>query len=152
VDSLKSSYQDGTDLQGLIRSVTYLIRGAIFRSNHETDSGSQNICPLGELIDMYHAHEAARPHDKVYALLGMSSDDLSRSNILPNYNISWKELLRRLVKFLLPEDISVETWAYEDNKKDSKKDNEEDNKKDNEEDNRKDEVIAVIKSKGCILG
>jgi hypothetical protein len=42
---------------------------------------------------MYHTHEASKRHDKVYALLGMSSDDLSRADLLPNYQAPSKELL-----------------------------------------------------------
>ncbi|KAH8723852.1 hypothetical protein GQ44DRAFT_591343, partial [Phaeosphaeriaceae sp. PMI808] len=72
---------------------------------------------------------ATKRHDKVYALLGMSgmsSDDLSEANLLPNYRDPWEELLQRLAKFLLSEKISVETWG--------------------------DKEIAAIESKGCILG
>jgi len=78
---------------------------------------------------MYHNHDATLLHDKVYALLGMSgisSDGLSKANLLPNYGVKWEELLQRLIKFLLCEKISVETWSGKE--------------------------IAVIKSKGCILG
>jgi ankyrin repeat protein len=75
---------------------------------------------------MYHTHEATQRHDKVYALLGMSSDDASKANLLPNYGIPWEELFRRLTQFLLSEKICVETWRNKE--------------------------IAVIKSKGYILG
>jgi hypothetical protein len=113
----------------LIRSVTYLIREAIFRPDYLAGSSgrsSLDICTLGELMDMYHAHEATKRHDKVYALLGMSSNDLSKSGLLPDYKVPWEELLQRLAKFLLSKKISVEAW--------------------------RDREIAVIKSKGCILG
>ena len=75
---------------------------------------------------MYHTHEATLPHDKVYALLGMSSDDLSEAGLSPNYGVEWEELLKRLVKFLLGEKVSVETWCHRE--------------------------MAVVQSKGCILG
>jgi hypothetical protein len=129
VDSLKDFYEARPDLQGLIRSVTYLIREAIFRPGYSTgNSGrsSLDICSLGELMDMYHTHEATKRHDKVYALLGMSSDDLSTVGLLPDYGVPWEELLQRLAKFLLPEKISVETW--------------------------RDREITAFKSKGCVLG
>jgi len=32
--------------------------------------------PPGGLLDMYHGHEATDPRDKVFAMLGMSSDDI----------------------------------------------------------------------------
>ena len=129
LDLLKDFYKARPDLQGLIGSVTYLIRGAIFRPNYATSMPgrpSLDICPLGELIDMYHTHKATKRHDKVYALLGMSSDNLSKAGLLPNYGLPWKELLQRLAKFLLHEKVSVETWG--------------------------DKEMAVIKSKGCVLG
>lgn len=70
--------------------MTYLIRGAIFRPNYVVSGPgrvSQDICLLGELIDMYYAHKATQRHDKVYALLGMSSDDASKANLLPDYGV-----------------------------------------------------------------
>jgi tetratricopeptide (TPR) repeat protein len=129
VDSLRGFYEARIDLQSMIRSVTYLIRGAIFRPNYRVSGSgrvSQDICSLGELIDMYHTHEATQRHDKVYALLGMSSDDASKANLLPDYSVPWEEIFQRLIKFLVCEKISVETWG--------------------------DKETAVIKSKGCILG
>jgi hypothetical protein len=129
VDLLKDFYEARPDLQGLIRSVTYLIREAIFRTGYSMSSSgrsSLDTCPLGELMDMYHTHEATKRHDKVYALLGMSSDDLSKVGLLPDYGVPWEEFLQRLAKLLLPEKISVETW--------------------------RDREIAAFKSKGCVLG
>ncbi|KAF2203024.1 hypothetical protein GQ43DRAFT_289673 [Delitschia confertaspora ATCC 74209] len=129
VESLKEFNKIPADLQSLICSTTYLIRGAIFRSKHVMNRlgrVSQEICPLGGLVDMYHTRIATKRHDKVYYLLGMSSDDLRKANLAPDYRVPWEELLQRLAKFLLGEKISVETWS--------------------------DKEIAIIKSKGCILG
>ncbi|RYP41510.1 hypothetical protein DL767_001015 [Monosporascus sp. MG133] len=81
---------------------------------------------LGELVDMYHSREATDRRDKVYALLGMSSDDHIPAGLSPDYGILWKDLFHRLVKFLIGEQASVETWEGKE--------------------------IAVIKTKGCILG
>lgn len=109
--------------------VTNLIRRAIFQSGHiskKRERLSLDICSLGELVDMYHAHEATKRHDKVYALLGMSSDDLSIAGLEPDYNVPWKTLMRSLVKFLLGDQASIDTWD--------------------------DRESAVIKSKGCVLG
>ena len=64
--------------------MTYLIRGAIFR----TGGIPQAIYTLNELIDIYHNHDAILRHDKVYALLsisGMSFNDLNKANLLLNY-------------------------------------------------------------------
>lgn len=125
-NKLGLSYKDypERDLQNLIRSVTYLIRGAIFRPKYAT--GSSSGLSLGELIDMYHNREATEPNDKVYALLGMSSNDISAVDFSPDYNVPWKILLQRLIEFILPEEVSVEILD--------------------------EQKIAVIKSEGCILG
>jgi len=90
VNSLKDFYETRLDMQSLIRLVTYLIKEAIFRPKYLMGSSSRSsldICLLGKLIDMYHAHRATKRHDKVYALLGMSLDNLSRVNLLPNYKV-----------------------------------------------------------------
>ncbi|RYP14835.1 hypothetical protein DL767_010375 [Monosporascus sp. MG133] len=118
-----------SDLRSLIRSVTYLIRGAVFRRKKVSRSSgrfSLSIRSLGELIDMYHTHEATKRHDKVFALLGMSSDDPGAAGILPNYKIPWREFLQQLIKFLLGGDVSVKSWAETE--------------------------MAVIESKGLVLG
>jgi hypothetical protein len=66
------------------------------------------------------------PNNKVYALLGMNSDDPSAAGLSPNYTVLWKTLLQRLIEFILSEEVSVETWDKRE--------------------------IVVIESKGCILG
>ncbi|RYP69565.1 hypothetical protein DL771_006080 [Monosporascus sp. 5C6A] len=86
---------------------------------------SLNIRPLGELIDMYHTHEATKRHDKVFALLGMSVDNPSASGLSLNYTVPWETLFNQLIKLLLSSQVSVKIWA---------------------------EMTAVIEGKGCILG
>jgi hypothetical protein len=73
-----------------------------------------DICSLGELISMYRAHNATQRHDRIYALLGMSTDDLSTARISPNYSVRWEELLRRLATFVLGEKISVRVGENEE--------------------------------------
>jgi hypothetical protein len=128
VNSLRDLHKARLDSQGLICSVTYLIREAIFRPAYSMGSSgrsSLDICPLGELMDMYHAHKATKRHNKVYALLSISSDDLSKVGLLPDYLVPWEEILQRLTKFLISKKILVKTW--------------------------RDREITVIKSKGCVL-
>ena len=129
LESLQIFYQARPDLHSLIRSVTYLIRQARFRPTVGvcwSDMSFLAIHPLGELLDMFHTHEATERHDKVYALLGMSSDALNTANLLPDYKVPWKEVFQQLIKFLLCKQVSVKTWD--------------------------DKEVAVIKSQGCILG
>ncbi|CVL08087.1 related to HETEROKARYON incompatibility protein [Fusarium mangiferae] len=129
LNALNLSYRTHPDLRPLIRSVSYLIRGAVFRPRCATSrSGrfSLDICPLGTLVDMYHTRQATERRDKVYALLGMSSDDPIIAGLSANYEISWGRLFQQLVNFFLSERVSVDTWD--------------------------DKEIAVIRGKGCILG
>lgn len=58
---------------------------------------------------MYHAHEATKPHDKVYALLGMSSDNLP-ANLTPDYRVKLPTLLHRLVQYILGIHIPDSCW------------------------------------------
>jgi hypothetical protein len=53
-----------------------------------------------ELLERFQLHEASKFHDKVFALMGMSSDDASMADLQPNYLIEWHVLVRRLVHFL----------------------------------------------------
>ncbi|KAM0169103.1 hypothetical protein ACHAPF_010289 [Botrytis cinerea] len=124
IGKLRFLNKDYLDLQSLVRPTIYLIRGAIFRPEYTFDLLSD--ISLGELMDMYHSHKATIRHDKVYALLSMSSDGLNSAGLLPDYKLPWKTLLQRLVKFILHEKVNVETWD--------------------------DREISIIKSYGFVLG
>jgi hypothetical protein len=89
--------------------VTFLIRRAIFRSGNKMRKGekfSLGLYSLGELLDMYHTHGAKKPHDKVYALLGMCSD----TDLRPNYSLPSRVLMQHVVKSLLGNHVSVDCW------------------------------------------
>lgn len=60
---------------------------------------SLRIRALGELIEIYCTREATGRHDKVFALLGMSSDDPVAAGLSPDYGIPWETLLERLVRY-----------------------------------------------------
>lgn len=109
--------------------VTSLIRGAIFRPKKQaSDQGRLHldIGPLGELVDSYHAHKATERHDKIFALLGMSSDAIGVGDLRPDYQTPWETLLQRLVVFLLGNQVSISTWESKE--------------------------IAIIHGKGRVLG
>ncbi|RAH51660.1 HET-domain-containing protein [Aspergillus piperis CBS 112811] len=91
-----------------VLSTTRLIRGAIFRPQYETHSMKK--LSLSELVDMHHTNEASILHDKIYALLGLSSDAHKAPGLLPNYQVSWEQLFQRLIWFILNEQVSVKTW------------------------------------------
>jgi hypothetical protein len=88
------SYTTFPELQSL-PSLTSLIEQASLRAKHTTNSlkrYSLKIRPLAELVDMFHTRQASDPRDKVYALLGISSDDPGEASLQPDYTISWEEL------------------------------------------------------------
>ena len=84
-NKLELSYKAYPGLQGLIHSVIYVIRGAIFQPKYAISlSGGVS---LGELIDIYYTCKATERHNKVYVLFGMSSNDPSVAGLLPNYKV-----------------------------------------------------------------
>ncbi|KAH6663786.1 hypothetical protein B0J14DRAFT_630682 [Halenospora varia] len=110
-------------------SITSLIKRSIFWLKHTISllgRDSLNICPLYKLVDMFYTYKATKPVDKVYALLGISSDNPSIAGLLPDYKIPWKELFKDIVRYILGKDISIKI--------------------------SKDSQRAIIKSKGYILG
>ncbi|QGI88566.1 hypothetical protein CEK26_003569 [Fusarium fujikuroi] len=125
---LELPHKDYTGLRPLALTVAYLAKGAAFRSRCATSQTGRfclDICPLAQLVDMFHARQASDRRDKIYALLGMASDDPGSSGLLVDYDISWAKLFSQLINFIL-KGVSVETWdGY---------------------------PIAVIRSKGCVLG
>ncbi|KAF7587281.1 hypothetical protein BBP40_007474 [Aspergillus hancockii] len=108
LESLNDSHPDLRNSVISIRSVTYLLGRAIFRLSYGIRSKRRH--PLGELLDMYHAHEATIRHDKIFALLGMCSDDLDAVGLLPHYDIPWDLLFQRVIRHTLSEDVSIKTW------------------------------------------
>ncbi|SPO02004.1 uncharacterized protein DNG_04677 [Cephalotrichum gorgonifer] len=129
LSGLALSYIPYPGLRELTHSITYLVRGAIFRPRDVIGiSGrfSLDIRPMSELVEMYHTREATERHDKIFALLGMSSDDPSTAGLSVDYRIPWGQLFKRLIHFCTSEQVSVSAWD--------------------------DEELAVIRGKGCMLG
>ncbi|KAK0702820.1 heterokaryon incompatibility protein-domain-containing protein, partial [Lasiosphaeris hirsuta] len=127
--ALNFPFEAYPDLQSLIPTTTYLIRDAPFRPRCVTNrSGrfSLQIRPLRVLVDMYHTRKATDSRDKVFALLGMSSDDGGEATFSADYTASWGQIFRQSVHYFLSNQVSVDTWD--------------------------DKEIAVIRGKGCILG
>jgi hypothetical protein len=73
-----------------------------------------NICSLVELMSMYSTHKATLRHDKIYALIGMATDNVSDAGLMPDYRVPWEDLLQRLIHFVLGKEIRVETRAEEE--------------------------------------
>ncbi|KAF2994103.1 hypothetical protein E8E14_002243 [Neopestalotiopsis sp. 37M] len=108
------------DLQSYIGSIVYLIRRSIFRPRKQnrrlpqdaSTTWSLDIQPLGQLIDMYRNRQATDQRDKVYALLGMRSDDIPY-DLLPDYSdaITWDRLLGNLARYIFGAEANIEIVA-----------------------------------------
>jgi hypothetical protein len=103
-------------LRSLICSVTYIMRRAIFKPQRG-NWVSNAVYPLSGLIDMYHTHEATLHSDKVYALLGMSSDDFRNTGLAPDYSVPWKDLFETLTRYVLCKELFVEALPEEESAK-----------------------------------
>ncbi|RBR24704.1 uncharacterized protein FIESC28_02477 [Fusarium coffeatum] len=128
LNALELPYENQPGLKPLVMSVAYLAKGAAFRSRCTTSQAgrfSLNICRLAQLVDMYRNRQASDNRDRIYALLGMSSDDPGTSGLLADYDISWAKLFKQLVNSILGS-VPVNTWD--------------------------DKAVAVIRGKGCVLG
>ena len=130
LDASKLLNDGHPDLRALISPITYLIRHATFwprSAASHTSAFSLQIRPLPELVDMYHTHDATNPLDKVYALLGMCSDNPETAELSANYGASWEDVFQKLIRFSLSKRISVKLWGDK-------------------------QTVAVIRGKGRILG
>lgn len=99
---------DDADIPGWVRSTIHVIRGAY------SDGPSRNTHSLGELVNMYHSHKATDRRDKIYALLGMKSDDGGAWDLSADYEIPWEDLFYRVVRYLVNSEASVATWSEEE--------------------------------------
>lgn len=95
LDNLKPS----SALMARISPVSFLIKGAPFRSR----DGHLSVPTLsiGELVSMYRNHNVTKQHDKVYALLGLSSDSNSAA-LVPDYGLPWHEVFRQVTEHVFP--------------------------------------------------
>lgn len=71
-----------------------------------------DICPLYQLIDMFRLREATDRRDKVYALLGIATQNPTRSEIVPDYATEWADVFRNLVKSILGSKVKAD-WAVQ---------------------------------------
>ncbi|KAF7526494.1 hypothetical protein G7054_g10751 [Neopestalotiopsis clavispora] len=96
-------------LHNKIQSAAFLIKQSIFKPPyHGPPTTTGGICSFGELVDMFHGREATKSHDKIYALLGMSSTDMDGSGLLPDYTVPFGQLFERLIKFIMSNQLTVE--------------------------------------------
>lgn len=99
---------------GVEHPSAHLLSQATFRS---ASSLAYNSWPrvsvgnysLGELLDLYHEYGATKRHDKIYALLGMSTD-VTKVGLKPDYSVPWLEIFRHVIQYLLSKSIHIRVW------------------------------------------
>ncbi|KAJ5718438.1 heterokaryon incompatibility protein-domain-containing protein [Penicillium malachiteum] len=86
-------------IQNQISPVTYLINGASFRPRREI--APQGALHIGDLMSMYSKHCATVQHDRIYALLGLSSDAKSTA-LQPDYRLPWHDVPKNALRHIFP--------------------------------------------------
>jgi hypothetical protein len=105
LQALKPFYEHDVTLQGLVGSIIRLID---WHPIHDLKKSTRlNILSLHELIDMFQSRCATDPRDKVYALLGMSSDDSDSKTLDADYSKSWPEVFRDLVQMTFGSNVDL---------------------------------------------
>ncbi|KAF2828434.1 HET-domain-containing protein, partial [Ophiobolus disseminans] len=66
-----------------------------------------NFAPLEEIVEMFHTKEATDQRDKIYALLGLRSDNGSTRVPIPNYLKPWAHVFREFIQFVLGSEAQV---------------------------------------------
>lgn len=63
-----------------------------------------------ELFGQFFGHKATIPHDKIYALLPISTDleALGKNGLSPDYSLPWSEVIRRLLRWILGTRVKLE--------------------------------------------
>jgi hypothetical protein len=78
-----------------------------------SDAHSLNLFPLPKLLDMFRGHAATDRRDKVYALLGLSTD-LRSSELQVDYARSWSALFREVILYIFGPSTTITTWDLHD--------------------------------------
>jgi hypothetical protein len=109
LQALKPFYEHDPVLQ---TSVGSIVRLTDWHPVHDLrNSARLNILPLHELMDMFHSRCATDPRDKMYALLGMSSDDTDSKTLHADYNKPWSDLFRDLVRITFGSNVDLSISA-----------------------------------------
>ncbi|KAH7377380.1 hypothetical protein BKA66DRAFT_572179 [Pyrenochaeta sp. MPI-SDFR-AT-0127] len=87
-------------------------------------SARLSILPLRTLVGMFHDQDATDRRDKIFALLGMSSEDSLEIKV--DYKTTWKLLFRDLIHSIVGQKPDILTWEGSE--------------------------MALIQGYGCVLG
>lgn len=100
--------KDSQNMQSVARFIPYLIQGSPFRLPYQGRNGPPDgVYSFTELVDMFHKGEASKMHDKVYALLAMSTENMGESGLSPDYTIPFGKLFEKVVSTVISDKMSV---------------------------------------------
>ncbi|KAF2993691.1 hypothetical protein E8E13_001942 [Curvularia kusanoi] len=77
-------------------------------------STSLQIASLAELLQRFQLHAATDRRDKVYALLGMCTDNMNHPGLQVDYTKDWATLFRGIIQYLLGLSVSIMTRDTEE--------------------------------------
>lgn len=114
IPELRALWADDSYLQNTIDAVTKLMGWTVLRRLSSPLSGSTSvpslgIAPLTELLETFHTWKSSDQRDKIYALLGLSSDN-AVSNLRPDYTKSWKVVFQEVISWILVSPSFIDTW------------------------------------------
>lgn len=106
LQSLDMNCDDLPKFQIGVRSIVSFMRKAAL-SNESKGELCLRLDPLERLVNMFHTHGATDPRDRVFALLGMSTDLPPTCGLQADYRIDWTTLFLNLVKFMFGKDVQA---------------------------------------------
>lgn len=77
-----------------------------------TESPTLNLMPISELSETFRHHNATDVRDKVYALLGLSSDNHGASALKVDYTKPWDRVFEEAIRKILDHSVKVTTWIH----------------------------------------
>ena len=107
--------------KSMLDTSTYLIRRITTIETFDADPNGVitslrsplNVRPLIQLLDMYRFHEVTKPHDKVFALLGTSSDTFGLRSVVQDYQMPFKTLFHRVARHIFGPKVGMVVWEKE---------------------------------------
>lgn len=89
-EGIRELSKSHTGMVGMLDSLSYLVMHATKSTQTIQGSARLNILPLRVLVEMFHNNDATDRRDKIFALLGMSSEDSLRIRV--DYTKPWEVL------------------------------------------------------------
>jgi hypothetical protein len=100
-------------MTGIVVSLTYLVMHLLKDKTSLKSSSRLNILPLRSLIDMFHNHGATNRRDKIFVLLGMSSEAFTTHQGRLQQVVE-DALFHELIRVVVGDKAKILTWDDEE--------------------------------------